>query len=144
MTFHPRKFQTWKNFKFFNPALQCLVTSPKKLTSFWCRQRKKNSVVDKDREPTTLNHSTVPGNENSYHNWVGPGVTRLSLEREIWGLNLGKVKLDAVLSTALHCCDISSKETVLPTGAVARSWGLQTRYTLRCITTSVMNNLIWA
>ena len=45
---------------------------------------------------------------------VGRAVTRSSLEREVWSSNLGPVKLDTVLPTACHRCDISSKGAVLP------------------------------
>ena len=45
---------------------------------------------------------------------VGRTVTRSSLEREVWGSNLGPVKSDAVLPTARHRCDISSQGAVLP------------------------------
>ena len=45
---------------------------------------------------------------------VGRAVTRSSLEREIRGSNLGPVKSDAVLPTARHRCNISSKEAALP------------------------------
>ena len=41
-------------------------------------------------------------------------VTRSSLEREVWGSNLGPVKLDTVLPTARHRYDISSNGAVLP------------------------------
>ena len=37
-----------------------------------------------------------------------------SLERKIWGSNIGPVKSDTVLPTARHRCNISSKEAVLP------------------------------
>ena len=37
-----------------------------------------------------------------------------SLEREVWGANLGPVKSDTVLPTARHRFDISSKWAVLP------------------------------
>ena len=36
-----------------------------------------------------------------------------SLEWEVRGSNLDSVKLDAVLPTAHHCCEISSKGAVL-------------------------------
>ena len=36
------------------------------------------------------------------------------MEREIWGSNLGAVKLGAVLPKARHHCDISPKEAVMP------------------------------
>ena len=36
------------------------------------------------------------------------------VEREVRGSNLGPVKLDTVLPTARHRCDISSKGAVLP------------------------------
>ena len=45
---------------------------------------------------------------------VGRAVTRSSLEREVRGSSLGPVKLDTVLPTARHRCDISSKGAVLP------------------------------
>ena len=45
---------------------------------------------------------------------VGGAVTRSSLEREIWGSNLGPVKSDSVSPTVRHRCDISSQEAVLP------------------------------
>ena len=36
-----------------------------------------------------------------------------SLEREVWGLNPRSIKSDAVLPTARHRCDISSREALL-------------------------------
>ena len=45
---------------------------------------------------------------------VGGAVTRSPLEREVWGSNLGKVKLDTELQTARHGWDISSKKALLP------------------------------
>ena len=45
---------------------------------------------------------------------VGRVVTRLSLERKVRDSNLRPIKLDTVLPTACYCCDISSKEVVLP------------------------------
>ena len=45
---------------------------------------------------------------------VGWAVMRSSLEREIWGSDLGSVKLDTVLPTARYRHDISSKEAVFP------------------------------
>ena len=47
------------------------------------------------------------------HRPVGRAITRSSLEREVWGSNLGPVKLDTVLPTARHRCDIFSKRAVL-------------------------------
>ena len=41
---------------------------------------------------------------------VGREVTRLSLEREVRGLNIKPVKSETVLPTARHCCDIFLKE----------------------------------
>ena len=41
-------------------------------------------------------------------------VTPSSLERKVWGSNLGQVKFDTVLPTTCHRCDISSKGAVLP------------------------------
>ena len=37
-----------------------------------------------------------------------------SIEREVRSINLGPVKLDRVLTTARHRCDVSSKGAVLP------------------------------
>ena len=45
---------------------------------------------------------------------VGRAVTHSSLEREVWGSNLGPVKSDKVLPTARYRCDISFKGAVLP------------------------------
>ena len=45
--------------------------------------------------------------------FVGGAVMRLSLERKVWGSNLGPVKSDTVLPTARQHYDISSKEAVL-------------------------------
>ena len=64
-------------------------------------------------------------------------VTRPALEREVWGYNLGPVKLDTVLPTVRHRCDISSKRAVLA-GAMTRRLASQTRYMLRRITASIM------
>ena len=50
----------------------------------------------------------------SYDRPVGQELTRSSLEREVSGSNLGPVKLDTVLPTARHRCEISSKGAVLP------------------------------
>ena len=38
----------------------------------------------------------------------GRAITRLPMEREVRGSNLGPVKSDTELPTALHHCDISS------------------------------------
>ena len=73
---------------------------------------------------------------------VGRAVTRSSLEREVWGSNLGPVKWDTVLPTACHRCGISSKGAVLPTSAMTRRWAPPTRYTLQHNTASVMKDLI--
>ena len=62
-----------------------------------------------------------------YYRPVGQAVTRSSLEREVRGSNLWLVK----------------SNTVLPTGAMTRRWALQTRYTLRRNTASIMKDLIW-
>ena len=45
---------------------------------------------------------------------VGRAETRSFLGREVWGSNLWPVKLNTVLQTVRHRCDISSKEAVLP------------------------------
>ena len=52
--------------------------------------------------------------------------------------NLGPVKSDKVLPTARHRCNISSKGSVLPAGAMTQRWAPQTRYTLRRNTASIM------
>ena len=70
-----------------------------------------------------LPHGTMLGNRP-----FGRAVTRSSLERE--GL---RFKWDTVLPTARHRCDISSKEAVLPLGAMTRRWDPPTHYTLRVI-----------
>ena len=60
-------------------------------------------------------------------------VMRLSLEREVWGSNLGTIKLDAVLPTIRHRCNVSSEGT----GCCVASWrkdakmGPETRYSTR-------------
>ena len=61
-----------------------------------------------------------------FPNAVGRAVTRLYLEREVCGSNLGTVKSDTAKSATCHRCDISSKEDMLPTGTM-------TRYMLRPI-----------
>ena len=43
---------------------------------------------------------------------VGRTITRLSLEREVYGLNLGPVKSHTVLPTTCHRYNISAKEAV--------------------------------
>ena len=48
-----------------------------------------------------------------FHKPVGRAVMRSSLEREIWGLNLGPVKSDTLLAMARQRCNISSKEAVV-------------------------------
>ena len=68
-------------------------------------------------------------------------VTLKSLEREVWGSNLGPVKLDIVLLTARHCHSNSSKETVLP-GRKEGEMGSQTRYTLQSNTARIIKDLI--
>ena len=70
-------------------------------------------------------------------------ATRSSQELEVRGSNLGSVKLDSVLPTARHRCDISSKEAVLPAGTMTRRRASQTRYTLWCNTARIMEDLIF-
>ena len=48
-----------------------------------------------------------------YNRPVGRVVTRLSLERKVRVSKFRPVKLDTVLPTARHNCNISSKEAVL-------------------------------
>ena len=74
---------------------------------------------------------------------VDQAVTRSPREREILGSNLGPVKSNTMLPTTRHRCDIFSKEVVLPTGATTRKWALQTRYTLRHNTASMMKDLVF-
>ena len=47
---------------------------------------------------------------------VGPEVTRLSLEREVWGLNLRLVKRDIVLPMACHRYNIFPKKNCVSRG----------------------------
>ena len=73
---------------------------------------------------------------------VGRAVTRSSQERQALGSNLAPVKSGTVLATPRHCCNISSKGTVFPAGAMTRRWARQTRYTLRRNTASITKDLI--
>ena len=66
-----------------------------------------------------MNHSEAKANltvANAKYHYrpVGRAVTLLSLKQEVGGSNLGPVKLDTVLPTAHHRCDIPLKGTVLP------------------------------
>ena len=56
-------------------------------------------------------------------------------------IQIGPVKLDTVLSTARHRCNISSKGAVLPGGAMTWSWAPPARYTPRCNTASIIKDL---
>ena len=51
---------------------------------------------------------------SSENRQAGQAVTRSSLERQVWGSNLGPVKSDTVLLKGSRRCDVSSKEAVLP------------------------------
>ena len=73
---------------------------------------------------------------------VGWAVTRSSLEREVGSSNLGLVKSDAVLPTACHCSNISSKVAVLH-GRNDAEISPATCYTFRPNATSIIKNLIW-
>ena len=73
---------------------------------------------------------------------VNQAVNRSSLEREVLGLNLRPVKLNTLLPTVRHLCDIFSKGAVLPAGAMTERWAPQTRYTLRRNTASIMRDFI--
>ena len=55
-----------------------------------------------------IKHTTSRSNQPA-----GRAVTRSSLKREVWGLNLDPVTSNRVLPTARHRCDNSSKEAVL-------------------------------
>ena len=76
------------------------------------------------------------------HRPGGQAVTRSSLKREIWGLNLRPVKSDTVSPTAHHCCNIFLKGAVLP-GHNDAERAPTTSYTLRRITASIMKGLIF-
>ena len=69
-------------------------------------------------------------------------VERYSVRFWSGGLNLGPVKSYTVLPTKSPHSDISSKEAVLPAGAMTRIWATSTLYTLRRNTTSGVKNLI--
>ena len=76
------------------------------LLSLLFRWLSKNATEQKSRIWTLKNDLTwLP---------VDRTVTHSSLEREVRGSNLGPVKLDTMVPTARHRCDISSKEAVLP------------------------------
>ena len=49
---------------------------------------------------------------------VGRAVALSSLEREVRGSNFGPVNSNTVSPTTRHRCEISSKEAVLPAGAI--------------------------
>ena len=68
--------------------------------------------------------------------------TRSSLEREVWGSNLGPVKSDTVLPTARHRCDISSKGAVLPGRNDAEMGPANSLHAL-AYSASTMKDLIW-
>ena len=72
---------------------------------------------------------------------VGRAVTHSSLEREVWGSNLGPVKSDTVLPTARHRCDISSKEAVLR-GLNNAEMGPANSIHDLCITASIRKGLV--
>ena len=55
-----------------------------------------------------------PSLNKLYNQTNSRAVTLSSLEREVWGSNVGPVKSDTVLPTARHLCDISSQEAVFP------------------------------
>ena len=65
-------------------------------------------------------------------------VTCSSLEQEVGGSNIGRLKSDTVLSTARHRCVIS----LLPAGAMTQRWVPQTSYTLRRNTANIPKDLI--
>ena len=72
---------------------------------------------------------------------IGRAVTHSSLDREVWGSNLGPVKLDTVLPTARHRCDISLKEAVLP-GLNNAEMGPANSLHALCITASIRKDLV--
>ena len=82
---------------------------------------------------------------NPLHRPAVRAVPRSCLEREIWGSNLGLVKSDAVLSTACHRCDISSKGSVLAGGNNAETGHskLVTRFVVMQRTANIMKHLIF-
>ena len=71
----------------------------------------------------------------------GRAIKRSSLEREISPSYLRPVKSDAVLPTACHRCDITSKDTEF-LGAMTQRCASPTHYTLRRNTASIMKGLI--
>ena len=72
---------------------------------------------------------------------VGREKTSLSLEREVRGSNLGLIKLNTMLPTACHRCDISLKGVVL-LGRIDADMDSQiVRYTLWRNTASIMK--VW-
>ena len=76
------------------------------------------------------------------HRLFGRAVMRPSMQRKIWGSNIGLVKLDSVLPMALYGCNVSLKRAVLP-GRSDAGWAQQTCYTLRRNTASEMKYLFW-
>ena len=81
-------------------------------------------------------------NDISLNRPVGQVVAHLHLEQEVRGSNLGLVKLNTVLPTTRHCCDIFSKVVVLPIGVMTWTRALQTRYMLQRNTASIMKDFI--
>ena len=73
---------------------------------------------------------------------VGRAVTRLLVEREVWGPKIGQVKLYRALLTARIRTDVFSKAAVLP-GAMTRRWAMPTRCTLQRNSATLMNDFIW-
>ena len=74
--------------------------------------------------------------------WSRSAVTLSFLQREVWGSNLGLVKLDRVLPTARNGCGISSKEAELP-DAMTWRWAQPTCNTLQRITASILKDSTW-
>ena len=88
-------------------------------------------------------HLSISDFDESSSQPVGRSVTWLFLVREVWRSNLKPVKLDIVLPTARHCCDISSKRSFIAlSGAMTRRWAPQACYMLWRNTANIMKDLI--
>ena len=75
------------------------------------------------------------------HRMVGRAISRSSLEREVWGLDFGLVKLDTAFPTTRH----RRKTKLCYLSAMTRRWAPPTRYTHWRRTVSIMKDfdLVW-
>ena len=108
----------WGRTKFPKIGILCLTWSPDRGSCSLAWRLKGYSAVSwprkVDKWRCNLNNCWIRWNRKPAHLPVGRAVTRSSLEREVWGLNLGPVKSNSVLPTATNRCDISSKGTQWP------------------------------